>query len=350
MGRNKKFDIQPFSEFIDSVVKEYAETYRFDYYIPIYKPVEGINLSQMEKYVDSTIQVYQRHHPDFSLPDAARSCILELFQEPKAINKFVSFDQTLILPELYKILGHIDSTRQCLKFIADPSQYPKNYLAKIQSDMKEIESLRNHHRKNIIGITRLADPTESRLRYWLATLYYKNRTLTNFFLHVMLLADLEKLAILEKDAKNKAHIENILEFFLIQHTEPSAVMKSLGILLYYEIFAFLKLSHRKAGEYTQNIIYEIFEADINMNEFQRHIFIKSSVGWWPIFGAAKKSPSLEDDRSFIRKTLSKELRESIIFDEKIFDEIFRHMIKKPHIQFLQKYPGEFFRINPKYSP
>jgi len=332
----------------EDLINACLSDYRFDYYIPNYKNIEGINWSRMESFIANTIQSYQKHHPDSLFTITKKSIIYELFNHKEINRKVVLFKEVQILPELYKILWLIDVTQQRKIFLNDTSIYPGNYFAKIQSDLKEVKKLRMHHKKNIIGVTRLADPTEARLRYWLATLYYQNKTLTKFFLHILLIADLEKVTLLENE-KTKETMMNALEFFMVQRTTHSALIKSLGILLYFEIKLFLNLSHNDAAIYTQNILYEFFNSNVNMEEFKRSIFIKSSIGPWPIFGAGKKSPMRESEKAFIRQTLFEELGRYIRIDEKQFDAMFDSFMRRPHIQFLHKYPRELFRKNPKYS-
>ena len=71
----------------------------------------------------------------------------------------------------------------------------------------------------------------------------------------------------------------------------------------------------------------------------------------PIFGAKRNSHFNKNEKEFIKKTMYKELtlREKIKFNHKEFNLLFESLLKKPHIQFLLKYPVEFLRINPKYS-
>lgn len=61
----------------------------------------------------------------------------------------------------------------------DSSQYPTGF-AEIQSDMKEIKSLRRHYKKCLVGDTAMKNKGEARLRYWLMTLYYQKHKVTIF--------------------------------------------------------------------------------------------------------------------------------------------------------------------------
>ena len=53
----------------------------------------------------------------------------------------------------------------------------------------------------------------------------------------------------------------------------------------------------------------------------------------------------------MKKSLLKQIstKKQKDFDNNEFDKLFELILKKPHIQFLHKYPVELFRKNPKYS-
>jgi hypothetical protein len=128
------------------------------------------------------------------------------------------------------------------------------------------------------------------------------------------------------------------------------VRKSLGILLYWEQINFLKIKKDDAEVNVKSIIYELFNEDINCFEFHNAIWIKSSV-YIPIFAASKNDNLDNDEKNLIKKRMLEELHSDIFSatNSDKFDLLFDIFIKSPHIQFLQKYPVELFRKNPKYS-
>ncbi len=334
-----------------NLIEKLKDVYLFDLFEEKFIRVTGINLSKENKnsILKNTISVYEKNHKKLeykNLYKILREYILDFITK----EDIVCLDDKLIYLELYKIIFLIETTHRILNFINDKNEYPTKFAA-FQSDFKEIKSFRYHHKKNLIGRFALSNRKEARLKYYLSTMYYKNKELTKFFLHNFLISDIFKISVLydetEEDIKT---IFNALDFFLTQKTTKKAVIKSLGILLYYQFKSFMKISVKDVEILTQNIIYEIFDENINMYEFKRHIYIKSSINWFPIFAASKKSSLDEREKLFIKNKLFNEIKLYMPqINEQNFDFLFKIYMKNPAILFLQKYPVELYRINPKYS-
>ena len=112
---------------------------------------------------------------------------------------------------------------------------------------------------------------------------------------------------------------------------------------------YLKINEHNAEVYKKAIIYKLFKENFNAYELNKVIEIKSSLNFLPIFGASKKSSLEDDEKEFIKKKLFEQTKELYLVSEELFESLFDSFIKTPHIQFLQKYPVELFRQNPKYS-
>ena len=89
----------------------------------------------------------------------------------------------------------------------------------------------------------------------------------------------------------------------------------------------------------------------NDEEFNKTIYFRSSIKFMPIFGAKKSTHYNTHEKKFIKTNILKELstKEQKDFNNNEFDNLFELILKKPHMQFLLKYPVELFRKNPKYS-
>jgi hypothetical protein len=327
---------------LEKILSSISDDYYMDLYLPAYTPVTGIDLSKRKELIENTIKTYKKHHECFE-DQRIKLIIDDLFEIVKK-DEVVSFDNTLIYKELYKILFHFDQTFEAQKLLNDPKLYPVSF-AKIQTDLKKVNSFRSHNKKNLVGSCRLVNRKESRLKYWLTTLYFHNRPLTKFFLHIFLLADLAKVSALYEDEEASKIILEDLDYFLMQQTTIGAVIKSLSILLYKEMNHCLDIDTKHAEIHTQSIIYILFKETVNDNEFEKHIILKSSLGFFPIFGSAKKSNLKGEEERFIKRQL---LKDMIPIDTRHFDIFFDTFMKKPHIQYLAKYPVELFRQNPKY--
>jgi len=328
---------------LEKILSSISDDYYMDLYLPAYTPVTGIDLSKRKELMENTIKTYKKHHEYFE--DHRIKLIINDLLEIVKKDKIISFDDTLIYKELYKVLFHLDQTFEAQKLLNNPNEYPTGF-AKIQTDMKKIKTFRSHNKKNLVGNFRLADRKESRLKYWLTTLYFHNKPLTKFFLHIFLLADLAKISALYEDEEASKIILEDLDYFLMQQTTIGAVVKSFSILLYKEMTRYLDINYKHAEIHTQSIVYKLFKETVNDNEFEKHIILKSSLGFFPIFGSAKKSNLKGEEERFIKRQL---LKDMIPIDTKHFDIFFDTFMKNPHIQYLAKYPVELFHQNPKYS-
>lgn len=324
-----------------------SNEYVFDLYICNFKTPLWKNLSKTNKikYLENTINVYAKYHEDFDVKkiESIKNELLKITEK----DEIVEFEDMYIYKELYKILWLIDSTFQALDILLEKN-YPRDF-GLLQSDDQKINPKRAFYKKQIIGEDKLINHKEARLKYWLFTLSYKNRDLFKFFLYNFLIYDLTKFKALHEENEANNTIFSALEFFLMQKTTPDAVIKSLGILLYGELTEHLKIPKVRSKEIIQWIINTIFHSNISTDEFYGHIYIKSSLGDFPIFGASRKDKHSDEEKAFIKKRLYKEINNLTKMDKETFEVSYNGYMKNPHIQYLAKYPLEFFRENPKYS-
>ena len=337
---NKQNDIL---KTIQKIIASSADDYLTDLYLPDYKEAKGVNLSDRKKLIHDTIQTYTNNHETFEYKRVNK--IFDDLIDIVKYDKVIYFQQTMIYQELYKMFYHLDQTFQAQLLINDSKTYPVGF-AKIQSDKKKILTSRRHEKKNLIGDYKLKDRRESRLKYFLTTLYFHNKQLAKFYLHMFLTADLEKVyAMYENEEVSKIFLAD-LEYFLMQKTNIGAVIKSLGIILYSEMRFFLKMDGDMSEVYMKSIIENLFNEKVNAFEFYQNIILRSSLGFFPIFGASKKYHLQGEEIQFIKRKLRNELQ---YVESSHFDLLFDAYLKNPHIQYLHKYPVELFRQNPKYS-
>ena len=331
---------------LQNLLSSMSNSYYVDYYIENYKQSLWANKSNKDKIINDTVNKFKEHHEDFE--EQRIKPIFEYFQNIVKNDKVILFEDTYIYIELYKILYLIYSTFEAQKLLNDSKAYPSGF-AKIQSDLKKVTSFRNHYKNNLIGLCKIVGKGQSRFRYWFATIYIKNKTLARFFTHMFLTADLVRVKEFHEDEKASELLLNELEFILMQQTSISKVIKSFGVLLYWEFIKYLDMHKNNAQEYTSHIIYELFKENFNAYELHKVIEIKSSLGGLPIFGASRKSTLSESEIEFISNKMFKEIQKLSKITAEEFKPLFDSYIETPHIQFLGKYPVEFFRQNPKYS-
>ena len=234
------------------------------------------------------------------------------------------------------------------QLLNDSKKYPSGFLL-IQSDLREVKSFRKHYKDNLIGLCKIVGKGQSRFRYWFTTIYIKNKTLARFFTHLFLTSEIVKVKEFHEDEEVSQILLNELEFILMQQTTISKVIKSFGILLYWKMIKYLEIHKNNAETYTSNIIHTLFKENFNTYELHKVIEIKSSLRFFPIFSASKKSSLNDKDKQFIHYKILKYIQKNTSITKEEFEPLFDSYIKTPHIQFLQKYPVELFRINPKYS-
>ena len=344
--------MQDINKLIETISKEYYIDYNIFNYDCEY------NFLSLDRYcyIQSTIKLYHSNHPELDTIRIKKA--LDTFNEIVKDDLVVRVDITFIFLELYKILYLLNNTFKSQNILNNFKRYP-NKFAYIQSDTQKINEARKQYKKNIIGKSKLGYRGESRLRYGILTLFVKNRNITQFFLHNFLIADILKVRLLyQEDDKTQEIILSVLNYFLTQKTNIDAVVKNLAILLYFEMKNYLYINKDNAEIYTKEIIYNLFNSNINMHEFNQRITLDSSIEQFPIFGSSKKRKNAKKrkrdlsikEEKFIESTIKQELKRiNIDIDDELFTKSFEQFIKNPHIQFLQKYPVELFRINPKYS-
>jgi len=335
---------------LQNLLSSISGDYYIDYYLPDFKPANGFNLSDRNKIIINTIKKYKEYHEDFQ--DNKIKSIIEELNEIVKNDTVIYFEDSLIYREIYKILFLLDNTFNAIELVNNKKAYPCGF-AKVQSDLKKVELFREHNKNNVVGDYRLHKSLrgQSRFRNWFTTIYIKNKTLAKFYTHMFLTADLVKVKDFHED-KDKEVNEKLLlelEFILTQRTINSKIIKSFGILIYYEMIKFLSIDRNSAEVNTEVIIDKLFESTFSGHELHRVIEIKSSLGFFPIFGASKISSLKSDEKQFIHDKIFKQIQNNTDITTEEFEPFFDSYIRTPHIQFLHKYPVELFRQNPKYS-
>jgi hypothetical protein len=338
-------------QFGEQLLSSLSQDYYFDLYLIDFQVIKGTHLSteNKRKYIQATIKQYQKFHPNFQYSKIQKNIEVEnYFIELINHDIVIFFKGATIYRELYKILYLIDNTFEVQKLLNNSKKYPDKF-AKIQSDLKAVKSFHKQYKNNLFGLRNIMDKGQSRFRYWITTVYIKNKKLTKFFTHLFIIGDFIKVKDFYNDNKSQELLLNELDFFLMQRTTISKVVKSFGILLYWEMVKYLKINRKEAEEYTSHIIYVLFKENFNAEELHKIIEIKSSIGYYPVFGASKKASLSKSEQQFISNKLYKQIKEYISIEQDDFTPLFESYIKTPHIQYLEKYPVELFRINPKYS-
>jgi hypothetical protein len=301
-------------------------------------------------YIDNTINLYCEHHS--SLNPFFLKSVKDIFINIVNNDKIIELDNKIILKELYKILFLIDTTNQLLDFILEKS-YPNKYFASIQSDKREIKRQEKKHKSMIVNTKMpLVSKGEHRLNWYFNNIYAKNPRIVKYYLHMITSVDLERCNFIKKeDEEIQLKVINFLESKLIQRTGENDILKSLAILLHSELKYFLNIKDTKAKECISELMQSLYNFKPNDEEFNKTIYFRSSIKYIPIFGAKRNSYYTFDEKAFIKKSILKELatKKDKDFNHKEFDKLFELILKKPHMQFLQKYPVELFRKNPKYS-
>lgn len=342
MIKSEEYILKKLKNMLSPLLDKYID----DMFLPDYKSLLWNDLSGREKYLENTIQMYISHHEEMNIKKIYS--ITETLKHIIKYDEVIDFKNTLIYKEIYKILSLINTTLEAQKLLNNSKEYPDGF-AKLQNGKKEINTARKVYKNMFVGKYRILDRGEARLRYMIFTLYNRNKTLLNFFLHNFLVSDLFKFKALHEETKENELLLSNLEFFLMQKTTITALIKSLGILLYSEFTYYLKINKHDSEVYVKAIIYELFNESVNLYEIDRHVYIKSSLGYLPIFGTSKKSNLTNKDENFIKNKLYNELQDFYPIEETIFNIAYDSYIKNPHIQYLRKYPVELFRDNPKYT-
>ena len=337
--QNSKLSVKAVQNFF----KELSSDYYFDMYEPNYHEIKG-NYTIKNK-IENTKEIFCKYHPKFNLEDfnkLSNSYLEDIVENDTTIY----FDEKYIYLELYKILFLIQQTMELREYIKT-SKY-KKYL----KDNKNLTKQKNNHKSNILPSSNLYDKGEHRLNYhYLNNLQKENKT-TKFFLQIIVLTDIEKVAILYKGKReNIIKTINFLENRLVQKTTQPAILKSLGILLHHEFKNYLKIKDTKSKELIVDIMSSIFDVKVNDDEFNRCVYITSTVSYIPIFGASKNKYYLEREKKLIRDILLKDFNQNKQYklNKKVLEQALDTHLKSQHLEYLKKYPIELLKIKEKYS-
>ena len=335
------------NNFLQNLINSISDDYILDLYEQRFIIPKGTK--SQENYIDNTIHLYSQYHESFN-PYFLKDVNIT-FKNILKEDIVIDLDNIIILKELYKIIFLIDYTNQILDFISEKN-YPNKYFASIQSDKREIKRDEKKHKSIIVNSkSQILSKGEHRLNWFFNHIYALNPKMVKYYLHIFTLIDLERCKFVkEENEEIQLKVLNFLESKLIQRTTDKDILKSLSILLHAQLKHFLKIKDTKAKEYVSEIMQVLYNYSPNDEEFNKTIYFRSSIKLMPIFGAKRTSYFSHDEKDFIQKNILKELsnKERRNFDNKEFNKLFELLLKKPHMQFLMKYPVELFRKNPKY--
>ena len=342
------------NSFIKDLMDSMLDDYKFDLYEPIFIVSNG-NKAQ-KYYINNTINMYLEHHPEFNVSflKDIKNTLIDIVKD----DIIIDLNNKLILKELYKIIFWIDCINRTLDIISD-KHYPKKYFAGYQSDNREIKKEMNKNKGMIVNSrTKLVSKGENRLNWWFHNILNKNKKLTKFYLNMFTLIDIEKCTFIEKEDEEVVEkFFNFLNSKMVQIITDNIICKSLSILLYHEFKYYLKIDEKEIEPLITNIMLKLYNYEPNYEEFNKTIYLRSTIEYFPIFGAKRTSQFTKKEKDFIRSNMLKDYKlnnkdkknNNKNFDYKSFDLSLELLLKKPHTQFLMKYPVEFFRKNPKYS-
>lgn len=344
MGK-EKIDSKQSQSTLQDLFKTLSQEYYFDMHIPNYKVInERFNLEQK---IQNTKELYCKYHPNFDIK-SFNKVPMHFLKEIVKNDSVIYLDDTLILKELYKIIYLIDMTNNINDFIKT-----KKYERHLKAN-KNITTQMNSHRKYLlVGSSPISYRGEHRLNWHFLNNFKKEKKITKFFLEAMVLKDIEKISgFYEMDEDKIIQILTFYENRLIQRTNQKAVLKSLGILLHYEFKYYLNIGDNDSQKLVVDIMSNIYDTKVNDDEFNRKIYLASTVSFNPIFAAKKNNHFLNKEKTIIRNLLIKDMRiqnPKMKIDYKVIDMFLEQHLKTQHLDYLGKYPSELLKINEKYS-
>jgi len=320
-----------------------------DYYFDMYEVNYTVITDKfdIETKIKNTKQLYCKYHPDFDIKSFDKFPIHFLKDIVKDDTR-IYFDNTLILKELYKIIALIDMTNYLQSYITT-KQYQRHLKAN-----KNITSQMNNHRKFVLpSSSPIHSRGEHRLNWHFLNNFRKEKKVTNFFLQVMVLTDLNKFVNFYNEENET--VEKVLNFYrtrLTQKTTQQAILKSLGILLHHQFKKYLKIGDTKSKEYVSSFMAYIYDTKVNDDEFDRNIYIASTISFSPIFGAKKDKHFIDREKDIIKKLIIKDMRQqnpNVKIEYETIDMFLEQHLKTQHTEYLKKYPTELLKIKEKYS-
>ena len=302
----------------------------------------------IDKKILNTKQLYCKYHPNFDI---------------KSFNKFpkhfvkkivkkdtvICFDSTLIFKKLYTILALIDNTNILTKFITT-----RKYERHIKANSNITSQINMHKNFMYQTYNSIKCNGEHRVNWHFLNNLKKEKKITNFFIQSIVLGDPYKISSIY-DKKEQDKTEKIFHFYenrLTQKTTQKAVLKSLGILLHYEFKHHLKIGDTKSKELITDMMASIYNTKGNDDEFNRHIYLASTVSLFPIFGAKKSKHFIKREKDIIKNLLIKDMRKEnkdIKINYSDIDLLLEQHLETQHIEYLKKQPIELLKINEKYS-
>lgn len=326
------------------------EIYFDDLYLLNIPPVSGTRQAKHEEYLNDTLTQYHMMRPSSDeFLSKKRSVKKELIKLLDA-DHIVVMNGKPIFREMYKIFALIDTYLSANEILKSPD-YGKFGLVSFETG----ESLSSQKEKDKSYLCNphitVNEPGEYRLRWHLAEYIGRDKLLAKFFLHMIILQDMEKYAFLYEDRAKTKKVFNILSPYLLQQTTTDQLVKSFSILLYFELIRYLNVSKTRASEITREITFTLFNQTANHDTFNKYIWLKSSIYDVPIFGSSATEYLRDERKDFVQNTIKKTVVKEFGFEfsDEFMECSMNSLSRSSHIQYLMKYPREFFVKNPKYS-
>ena len=252
-------------------------------------------------------------------------------------DKLINVENKIVCKEIYKMLFLINQTDKLLDFHSSV-EYHKKFFIKYNTKAKIRKNMQIH--KSQVINKEVMNLGEHRLNWYFKSMYLRNKNIALFYSYLFTLIGIDEVKI--KDTNFKSKIE-LVKFhtnkLLTSNTNENDILKNLSILLYFQFKSYFKIRINQCKEYTQEIMFNLFNYDVNFEEFNKNVYLKSMINNIPIFGAKKEKHFNENEEKLILKNLSKAFP---MFDNKTAKSMVKIFLKHSYINSLQKYPVELF--------
>jgi len=321
------------------------EEYYFDLFINDFTSVTGTKAKEF--YIEATIDYHCKNNTKTNKEKLNR--IKPQLKEFSKFDTLISINNKIILKETYTLIFHLHQTKDILSLLKS-SAYPKKYFAQYNQDIQEVKREAKRFKKIVIkSRTPLLNKEEMTFKWKMLTLYETDKHMFEYFLNSLVLSDLNKMADVYKVAAHKLTIIlDMLSYMTTQKTTPQSILKSIGIILYYKMKCQLFMGRTVSEHLAKSIVENFFNESFSESNINSKIYTRSIVNGLPIFGAKRKSHYTPKHKNIIVENFLKTYK-NINNDSNELYDLINKSIDSPQLQHIQKYPIEFFKINPKYQ-
>ncbi len=330
------------TEFANELI-EFSKSYQKEVYTINCIPVKGLDLSVNNRHslILKTIELFKKHHSDFKYGDSR--ALYDFLTNIYDKDRFYALDGELFGIEMYRVLWFIDYTDIACDFITT-SEYQKKTFRTLQVNKPFFNQFLKHHKSAIIhNFGYYTDGLMDSKFAWYATeMYHKHQKLVKFYLAVYAMIDWECFKPIDGDYETLNFILEKLQYFSLQHFTEKDLFKSLAILLYFQLIRHLHIKSRDLAEVlAKNLVSELFGYSVNFNEFGHYVFIKSTFGRFPIFGASKTP--YYNDAYVINSLVDAMGKEKTVYRMDTVNSFVKLTQRNLATTYLLKYPVELFR-------